>query len=173
VRDRDEIEKLYRHHGAALVLFAASIARSRSRAQDAVHTVFVKLLDQGLKDRLADAKAYLFASVRNTVLNDLKRNERVVDLDPDSAWFDPPEHDHAAERQLQFALKELTVDQRQIVVMHIWGELTFGQISEVLGISPNTVASRYRYALNKLREHMSTPGGISCPTLKRTDLKLT
>lgn len=46
MRDRDEIDKLYKHHGPALVLFAASIAGSRSSAQDAVHKVFVKLLEK-------------------------------------------------------------------------------------------------------------------------------
>jgi DNA-directed RNA polymerase specialized sigma24 family protein len=43
--------------------------------------------------------------------------------------------------------------------MHIWGDLTFGEISEIVGISSNTVTSRYRYALNKLREHFSIPEG--------------
>jgi len=112
-----------------------------------------------VKNRVTDAKAYLFASVRNTVLNELRRNERIQDLDPDDRWFDPPEHDYAAERQLQIALRALPVDQRQIVVMHIWGDLTFGEISEIVGISSNTVTSRYRYALNKLREHFSIPEG--------------
>ena len=86
MRDRDEIEKLYRHHGAALVLFAASIAGSRNSAQDAVHRVFVKLLDRGLKYEVTDAKAYLFTAVRNTVLNDHKQRARVVDLDPTSSY---------------------------------------------------------------------------------------
>jgi len=38
--------------------------------------------------------------------------------------------------------------------LHVWGELTFSQIAEVLAISANTVASRYRYALARLREAM-------------------
>jgi RNA polymerase sigma-70 factor, ECF subfamily len=159
VRDRDEIEKLYRHHGAALVLFAASIAGSRNSAQDAVHKVFLKLLDRGPRYDLTDSKAYLFTAVRNTVLNDHKQRERVVDSDPEIAWFDPPAQDYHAQRQLQLAIKQLPEDQRQIVILHVWGELTFGQIAEVLGISSNTAASRYRYALSKLREHMTAPEG--------------
>jgi RNA polymerase sigma-70 factor (ECF subfamily) len=43
-------------------------------------------------------------------------------------------------------------DQRQVVVLHVWGELTFLQTAEVLGISSNTAASPYRYALTRLRE---------------------
>ena len=45
-------------------------------------------------------------------------------------------------------------DQRAVMVLHIWGELTFPQIAGLLEISANTAASRYRYALAKLRETM-------------------
>lgn len=150
--DTGVIEMLYRRYGAALVLFAATITGERSRAQDAVHQVFLRLLERGSLDRAADPKAYLFASVRNVILNDLRARERHVPLENESIWFDPPNRDHAAELNLRRALAGLSEDQRQVTVMHIWGELTFAQIAEVLGASANTVASRYRYALGKLRE---------------------
>ena len=51
-------------------------------------------------------------------------------------------------------LPPLPEDQRQVVVLHVWGEFTFSQTAEVLGISSNTAASRYRYALANLRELM-------------------
>jgi len=149
-----EIEELYRRHGAALVLFAAAISGDRGRAQDAVHQVFLKLIESEAVDRAIDPKAYLFQCVRNTVFNDLKRWQRQVELHPDSAWFESPERDHAAERTLRRALSELARDQREVVVLHVWGELTFAQVAEVLGISANTAASRYRYALSKLRDVM-------------------
>jgi DNA-directed RNA polymerase specialized sigma24 family protein len=41
------------------------------------------------------------------------------------------------------------------VVLHIWGELTFGQVAEILNVSANTAASRYRYAISKLRDAMA------------------
>ena len=154
VRPGTEIEELYRRHGAALVLFARAISGDRGRAQDAVHQVFLKLLESAGVDRAIDPKAYLFQGVRNTVFNDLKRQHRQVELHPDSAWFEPPERDHARERTLRRALSELAPDQREVVVLHVWGELTFTQVAEVLGISSNTAASRYRYALNKLRDVM-------------------
>jgi RNA polymerase sigma-70 factor (ECF subfamily) len=39
--------------------------------------------------------------------------------------------------------------------MKIWGGLSFPQIAEALRISPNTAASRYRYALVKVREQLA------------------
>lgn len=150
--DAAEIELSYLRHGSALLLFAAALTGERSRAQDAVQQVFLKLLESGrLRDAL-DAKAYLFACVRNAVLNARKVRQRDVALDPECAWFEPPHRDFAAELNLRRALWELPGDQREVTILHVWGELTFAQIAEVLSISANTAASRYRYALVKLRE---------------------
>jgi RNA polymerase sigma factor (sigma-70 family) len=103
---------------------------------------------------IADAKAYLFASVRNAALNDARLQQRSVALDEESAWFEPPHRDYTAELNLRRALGTLPEDQRQVLVLHVWGEFTFLQIAEILEISSNTAASRYRYALAKLRESM-------------------
>lgn len=149
-----QIEMLYRRHSAALVLFALAISGERSRAQDAVHQVFLRLLQRGSLRHASDVKAYLFGSVRNALLNDAKARERDAPLEAESAWFEPADRDPAAERNLRRALDALSEDQREVTVMHIWGELTFLQIGEVLGVSANTAASRYRYALGKLREIM-------------------
>lgn len=150
-----EIEFLYRQHASALLLFALAIAGERSRAQDAVHQVFLKLIENGSLSRAVDKKAYLFACVRNAVLNERKLQDRNAPLDPDFAWFVPPNRDYAEEENLRCALSALPEDQREVIVLHIWGELTFSQISSLLAISANTAASRYRYALAKLRDLLS------------------
>jgi RNA polymerase sigma-70 factor (ECF subfamily) len=149
-----ELEQLYRKHGSALLLFATAISGERSRAQDAVHQVFLKLIEDGSLLQGVEVKAYLFACVRNAVLNDLKARHRNVALDYECAWFDPPDKDYAAERNLRRAMAALPDDQQQVIVLHVWGELTFPQIGELLDVSANTAASRYRYALAKLRESM-------------------
>ena len=151
-KDGAEIELSYRRYGSALLLYAAAITGERSRAQDAVQQVFLKLLESGRLRNALDAKSYLFACVRNAVLNDRKARQRDVALDPECAWFEPPHRDFAAELHLRRALWELPEDQREVTILHTWGELTFAQIAEVLNISANTAASRYRYALAKLRE---------------------
>jgi len=155
-----EIESLYRQHGPSLLLFALAISGERSRAQDAVHHVFLSLLQNGKLHRAFDKKAYLFGCVRNAVLNERKRQERIRPLD-ESPWFSPPDQDHAAELNLRRALAALPEDQRQVVVLHVWGELTFAQIADLLEVSSNTAASRYRYALGKLRDSM-LPKENSC-----------
>lgn len=161
----NQIDALYRQHGAALLLFAISIAGDRSLAQDALHQVFLKMLESGMLSRAVDAKAYLFASVRNTLLNDEKIRRRNVSLESspqdEATWFLPRDRDYAEEGMLRRALAALPEDQREVIVLHIWGELTFAQIAEVLEISCNTAASRYRYALARMRETMCAKEG-SC-----------
>src|SRR5215472_16883631 len=149
-----EVESLYRQHGPALLLYAVSICRDRGRAQDAVQQVFTKLIENRILGQVTDKKPYLFACIRNALLNERKRLERDTPLNPDSVWFSPPDRDYAAEQNLRRSLIGLPDEQRQVIVLHIWGELTFSQIADLLGISANTAASRYRYALDKLRDAM-------------------
>jgi RNA polymerase sigma-70 factor (ECF subfamily) len=149
-----KIETLYLQHGSALLLFASAITGERSRAQDMVHQVFLKLLENGNLHHAEDEKAYLFACVRNAALNEVKARQRDVALDDEPAWFSSPNRDDAEELNLRRALCALPDDQRQVTILHLWGELTFSQIADLLSISSNTVASRYRYAIDKLRKAM-------------------
>jgi RNA polymerase sigma-70 factor, ECF subfamily len=148
-----EIEELYQRHGPALLLFAIAMTGERSSAQDAVQQVFARLLERGLGD-VVDAKAYLYRSVRNAVLNEAKAQQRHVALDEDTPWFDLLNRNASEELTLRHALRALPSEQRQVVVLRIWCGLTHAEIAALLEISANTVASRYRYALEKLREAM-------------------
>ena len=153
-RNTAEIEALYRQQGAALLLFALAISSDRGRAQDAVHQVFLKAIENGSVSEAINKKAYLFACVRNAVLNEAKVQDRNMPLDIDSAWFSPPDRDYSGELNLRRALSDLPDDQREVLVLHVWGELTFSDIGDLLGVSTSTAASRYRYALAKLRGSM-------------------
>jgi RNA polymerase sigma-70 factor (ECF subfamily) len=153
-RNTKVIEAMYRQHGAALLLFASAISRDRGCAQDALHQVFLKLMENGKLSEAEDKKAYLFACVRNAVLNDSTMQNRNTGLDVQSMWFSPPDRDYAGERNLRRALAALPADQREAVVLHMWGELTFSEVGKLLGVSSNTAASRYRYGLTKLREFL-------------------
>lgn len=149
---RTRIEDWYREHGAALLLFGLALTGDRSRAQDALHQVFVKLLDSRSLDHVGDPRPYLFSALRNTLLNEARQRTRLVAMPAsDPAWF----HDQPGELALRQALESLPADQREIAVLRVWGGLTFAETAEVLDISPHTAASRYRYALEKLRAQLA------------------
>ncbi len=58
------------------------------------------------------------------------------------------------QRLLEAAIGALPIEQREVLTLKIWGELTFAEIGEALSIPANTAASRYRYALSALRKSM-------------------
>jgi RNA polymerase sigma-70 factor (ECF subfamily) len=152
------VEQLYRKHAEALVLFGSALLGERTRAQDIVQQVFLRLVERPVK-RPDNPQAYLFAAVRNTARNEMRCLRSMVELDETQSWFYQEDsngeaRDVMSERNLQRALWSLSEEQRQVTVMHIWGEMTFSDIALVLGISANTIASRYRYALAQLREQM-------------------
>jgi RNA polymerase sigma-70 factor (ECF subfamily) len=145
----DEIQSLYRQHGPALLLYACSILRHRHAAEDALHQVFMKLLEQNtLPD---EPKPYLFRAMHNAALNVLRNQDSEIE-----PWFESPSTDPAMEVTLRNELLELPAEQQQVLVLHLWGGLSFEEIGNVLGIPANTAASRYRYALEKLRARMQT-----------------
>jgi len=66
-------------------------------------------------------------------------------------WFDLAPQESRAERAAMDCLATLPAAQREVIVLKIWHDYTFEQIGELLEISPNTAAGRYRYGLQKLK----------------------
>ena len=66
-------------------------------------------------------------------------------------WFEGTPEESAAERAAMRCLADLPVPQREVIVLKLWHDYTFEEIGELLAVSPNTVAGRYRYGLEKLR----------------------
>jgi RNA polymerase sigma-70 factor (ECF subfamily) len=84
----------------------------------------------------------------------LRREECAAKPEGAPLFISTPEQ---GERQaaIEAALRELPKEQAEVLVMKIWGQLSFPQIAAALDTSPNTAASRYRYALAKLREALA------------------
>ena len=73
--------------------------------------------------------------------------------------FDVPKDERESALGLQAAVLRLPDEQREVVVLHIWCEMTLLEVASFLGVSSNTVASRYRYGLSKLRESLQNSEG--------------
>jgi RNA polymerase sigma-70 factor, ECF subfamily len=143
-------------HGAALVLFARQWVASRADAEDVVQEAFVRFWRS--KPLAKDPAAYLYGCVRHRALDwrrgrkrRSRREEAATRPEAQTLFAGPLEHDERR-AAIAAALGDLPENQREVLVMKIWGRLSFPQIAQALGISPNTAASRYRYALAKLRE---------------------
>jgi RNA polymerase sigma-70 factor, ECF subfamily len=148
----NEIRALYQQHGPALLLYARSLIGRNDAAEDALQHVFMKLLER--EQLPEDPKPYLFRAVHNAALNLVRGEDNLVDLNEVENWFETSQTELTQEITLKNSLMNLPLDQRQVLVLHIWGGLSFEEVASLLNISPNTAASRYRYALQKLRSTM-------------------
>jgi len=149
----EDVRLLYDRHGPALLAYACSFVADAGIAEDIVHQVFVKLL-QGETAIPEVPVAYLYRAVRNTALNARRNGFRNAPLDHATSWLVHRGGDREAALALQAALIELPEEQREVVVMRIWSGMTLEEIASAAGVSLNTIASRYRYALEKLRERL-------------------
>jgi len=149
--NRGEAHRWYDEHGPALLAYAAALLRNPSAAEDVLHQVFLQLL-RGRVAISGDPAPYLFRAVRNTALNHLRGQSREVELADGGVWLESPDGSRETSLALQSALKALPDEQREMVVLKVWGQMTFEEAANVVGISPNTAASRYRYGLEKLKE---------------------
>lgn len=141
--------------GPALLLFARRWTNCRADAEDVVQEAFVRFWR---RQHSIENRALLYATVRSTALDRLRsdqrraRREAAVALDgakhfePEFTTFDEGQQILAA------AVERLPSEQREVVILKIWSELTFAEIASILEISQNTAASRYRYALGALKK---------------------
>ena len=146
----EDVRRLYDQHGPALMAYARGFVPDAAAAEDVVHQVFLRLLSAELT--MPDAPvAYVYRAVRNAALNARRGSLRLTELDPRSSIFRHRGGNQEAALALEKALAELPEEQREVVVMRMWSGLTLEEIAAAAGAPLNTIASRYRYALEKLR----------------------
>lgn len=143
-----------------LLRFAATITRNQHDAEDAVQTVLIKIAGKPARlNQCDDPWAYLLRMVRNESLLILRRKPRwsliggLCDL-LTQCGVDELEREESY-RAVWQALRTLPTQQSEVVVLKIWEQMTFAEIAAVLEITPSTAASRYRYAMAKLADHLS------------------
>ena len=141
--------------GPGLLLFARNWVQSAADAEDIVQEAFVRFWrrNQSPADR-----GLLYAMVRSIALDlirkDTRRARREAAVVSESEQSVEPQFQIEDESQqaLAMALDRLPNDQREVLVMKIWNDLTFAEIGKALGVSQNTAASRYRYGLAALKK---------------------
>jgi len=156
---KDALRRLYEKYKDDLLGLAVTLLRDRSLAEDVVHDVFVSFARTAGSFTLSGTlKGYLSTCVANCARDRNRLKSRLdvglaaaADVGADS--HDPVEYAVGSEEtgRLQQMLDCLPYEQREIIVLHLHQEMRFREIAEALGVSINTVQSRYRYGLEKLR----------------------
>ncbi|MEW6710545.1 MAG: RNA polymerase sigma factor [Candidatus Riflebacteria bacterium] len=145
-------ELIYKNYSGPVFRYLRnSFNLSREEAEDILQNVFLPWVKEPEKlFAVENLSAYLFTSARNAALK-FKNTGRTAEMKVEPAG-NP--HDERIETGLEIdrALNELPVEQKEAVVLKVWINMTFEEIAGLQQCSLQTVASRYRYALAKLKE---------------------
>src|SRR5262245_2837927 len=158
--DGDDWRGWFDAHGAALLLFARQFVAASADAEDIVQEAFIRYWRS--RGQVEEPAPFMFACVRHCALDwqrgrrrQLRREERAARPETEPLFGGAAAEQDERRLAIEAALRELPEEQAAVLVMKIWGGLTFPQIAAALETSPNTAASRYRYALAKLREALA------------------
>ncbi len=149
------VELIWDRYARDLFAFLQATLCSRHDAEDVLQGVFLRIVVKRRHLVKADCLgAYVFRIARNEVADFSRRRRRKQEDDAQiDSWLvsmDAGENATELAEELQRALAQLPQAQREIVVLKIYRDKTFREIAEMLRLSLNTVASRYRYGVEKL-----------------------
>ncbi|HOQ03902.1 MAG TPA: sigma-70 family RNA polymerase sigma factor [Anaerohalosphaeraceae bacterium] len=155
--------KIYQRYKNELFGLALSLLHDQSSAEDAVHDVFVRFAQTAGRFRLRRSlKGYLCVCTANRARDILRSKARSeVSLDEQAAGPDETVHPEKRliqteeSRRLQEALEKLPYEQREVILFHLHQELSFREIASVKNVSVNTIQSRYRYGIEKMRTFLT------------------
>ena len=158
--DATALARVYEKYRDGLLRLAASLLNDHAAAEDFVQDVFVRFAATARTFRLTGSlNGYLATCAANAARNNLKaaRHRETTGIDEDTAGTsDTPSPERWLISSEQFArvsgaMGELPPEQREVVTLHLYGDMPFREIAEWQEISIKTVQSRYRYGLDKLR----------------------
>ena len=133
--------------------------------EDVVQEAFVKLAS--LPETPLNPAAWLFRAVRNGAINAgiarrrRDRHEFEAATEASARWFEAKKagrHEYAIDPDsAQLALSALPLAEREVIVAHLWGGLTFEQIADLAGLSTSSAHRLYQAGLKALRERLGVP----------------
>jgi RNA polymerase sigma-70 factor, ECF subfamily len=158
--DERAFAAVYDQFAARMFRVALRNLGSREDAEDVVQEVFLATIRS--RERLntvRDLPAYLFVSLQRAAGRCAQRRTRATPVSPTAveeavAPVEKSVSDNPNWHRLQQAIRSLPEEQREVLTLKIDGELTFAQIAQIVGVSISTAASRYQYALRKLKSSL-------------------
>ncbi len=158
--NREAFCRIYAKYRDLLFKLAVSIVREPHAAEDIVQDVFVSFAEKISDFQLTGSlKSYLSICVVNRARNQLRNRRNLdcpLDTQPDTAGpASEPASRIVLNEQMQAiaaAMEQLPIEQRQIIALRHYAQMKIRLIAQSLEIPENTVKSRYRYGMDKLRK---------------------
>jgi len=161
---KDALRRIYEKYKNDLFALAIALLNDKGSAEDVVHDVFVSFAQLGERLQLRGSlKRYLSTCIANRArkVNQAKQQHDILFYEADIINPGPNRPDELAIsaeelQQIGDAMSRLPYEQREVIILHLQGGMRFKKIARSRDVSINTIQSRYRYGLDKLRSMLDS-----------------
>jgi len=156
--DLTQFGRLYDEYVRKVYQFIYFKTHHRETAEDLTSVVFLKALENinGFDAKKAPFKAWLFSIAQNTVIDHYRSHRETVDLE--DAWEVKDKQDVARDVEMELTIQSiqkymerLKPDQREIVLLRVWGDHSFKEIAEITGKSEAAAKMMFKRTIDTLR----------------------
>ncbi len=152
--DKDAFARIYHELKQPVFTIASRIVRSKEMAEDITQDIFLKLYVSPINSSVKNPRAWVFKMTRNLAIDALRRGN-CTQLDEADIPANDKIHDLIMHWDIETAIKQLSYQEREILSLHINGELSFLEVSKIVGLSLPATYRKYRKALHTLRNLLS------------------
>jgi RNA polymerase sigma-70 factor (ECF subfamily) len=152
-----ELERLFDRYGRQFFCCALAVTGCRETAEDAIQDAFCRILR--LRPEVVNLKAYLFRCIRSAAIDLVRKENRHMAWSATELFEYTDAVADADEQQYLLGkiageLKRLSPDEREVILQHLVGGMTYSDIAELLGRPLGTVTAWYRRGLKKLQDNV-------------------
>jgi RNA polymerase sigma-70 factor (ECF subfamily) len=158
------VEALYQQHAAGIHAFLRGVLKDADLAAEVLQSTFARAIERAHTARPENIRGWLYRVALNEALA-VRRRQKTHDrslrcLGGGAVREQETPEDSACRQEtaatVRRALERLPAEQRQVVRMRIYDEMTFAAIAEDLKLPLGTILTRMRLALKKLALHLPT-----------------
>jgi RNA polymerase sigma-70 factor (ECF subfamily) len=161
---REALQRIYEKYLNYLLTLAMALLHNNSEAEDVVHDVFISFAESVKDFKISgDLKSYLTTCVinrsRDRIRSGTRESIRANKLESAETDFNRPENPIISSEEsmrLNHAIAQIPLEQREVIVLRLKGQMKFREIARMQGVSINTIQGRYRYGLEKLRSLLNS-----------------
>ena len=153
--EREAFTEVYRDLSRPVYTVILRIVGRCEQAEDIAQELFVKLFQSPLEDTVKSPRAWIFRMAHNMAIDAMRTQHTVQSVEGDECV---PAENEIAQANVRLdvarAMSHLSQAEREVVSLHIYGELGFAEIARTMGMSLSAVWRIWRRALNRMREEL-------------------
>jgi RNA polymerase sigma-70 factor (ECF subfamily) len=167
------LEELIKRHKRSIFSAIYLLVRDRPLAEDIFQETFIKIINTlrfgnyNEEGKFAGWAVRVGRNLTIDYLRKIKRDVTITDSEGNGIFdylvFAEESKEEKimkmqSESEIKNLIKRLPEEQREVLIMRHWGDMSFKEIADKTGVSINTALGRMRYALNNLRKLMVAKG---------------